>query len=221
MQSVLSRDLSASLPGQPNSVFGAEQTQQPRLKRAAADLVYQFLTGNPCAECGESDILVLEFNHLDPRVKSANVSDLIRSCTSSAGIQVEMAKCEVLCANCHQRRTSLERMSHFKRGAAISGAIASWRRAANERNALLVLERLRQASCQDCGVADPLVLQFDHLTAKRKDVAWLVSSGSRASLISAELAKCEVRCANCHRRRTARTGNWYRLRYLGTAGLPT
>src|SRR6266849_6180554 len=109
MQSVLSRDLSASLPGQPNSVFGAEQTQQPRLKRAAADLVYQFLTGNPCAECGESDILVLEFNHLDPRVKSANVSDLIRSCTSSAGIQVEMAKCEVLCANCHQRRTSLER----------------------------------------------------------------------------------------------------------------
>jgi hypothetical protein len=132
-----------------------------------------------------------------------------------------MAKCEVLCANCHQRRTAFERMAHFKRSAAISRATASWRRAANERNARLVLERLKQASCQDCGVADPLVLQFDHRTAKRNDIGWLVSSGSRASHITDELAKCEVRCANCHRRLTARTGNWYRLRYLGKAGLPT
>jgi hypothetical protein len=188
---------------------------QPRLKRAAAELVYEFLKGHPCAECGERDILVLEFNHLDPAVKSANICDLIRSCTSASGIQAEIAKCEVLCANCHQRRTTVERMAHFKRGGAESGKMPSWRRAANERNARMVLDRLSQAVCRDCAVADPLVLQFDHRSAKSKDIGWLVSSGCRADLIAAELAKCDVRCANCHRRRTARVGNWLRLRYLG------
>jgi hypothetical protein len=74
-----------------------------------------------------------------------------------------------------------------------------------------VLDRLR--SCQDCGIADPIVLPFDHQRSKSKDIGWLVSSGCRGSLVTAELDKCDVRCANCHRRRTARLGNWYRLRY--------
>src|SRR5947209_4154844 len=45
---------------------------QPRLKRAAAQLVYEFLREHPCTGCGESDILLLEFNHLDPSAKRAN-----------------------------------------------------------------------------------------------------------------------------------------------------
>jgi hypothetical protein len=65
-----------------------------------------------------------------------------------------------------------------------------------------------------CGIADPLVLQFDdRLGAGRvKDVGWYVSSGSRANLVIEELARCDVRCANCHRRRTAQAGAWFRAR---------
>jgi hypothetical protein len=73
--------------------------------------------------------------------------------------------------------------------------------AANRRNAAFVLERLAAASCVDCGVADPLVLQFDHRPGQIKvmDIGRFISSGSALRLLAAELVKCDVRCANCHR----------------------
>lgn len=64
--------------------------------------------------------------------------------------------------------------------------------------------------CVDCGEADPVVLEFDHVQgSKLDDVATLVRRGRAWSVIEAEIAKCEVRCANCHRRRTALVGRWW------------
>ena len=156
--------------------------------------------------------MVLEFNHIDPASKSGNISEMIRSGASVRGLQVEIGKCEVLCANCHQRHTITGRTAHYKIVASTVGP--SWRQAANGRNAALVLEHLRSAACADCRIADPLILQFDHRPGggKAKDIGWYVSSGSRAGLLIAELAKCDVRCANCHRRRTALALAWFRAR---------
>jgi hypothetical protein len=112
--------------------------------------------------------------------------------------------------------TPRARTAHFKRfaGDARRSTIPKARRDADERLATLVLERLAQATCVDCGTGDPLVLQSDHREGMAKDVGWLVSSGSRSALIAQELNKCNARCANCHRRRTAYEGNWYRVQYL-------
>ena len=59
-------------------------------------------------------------------------------------------------------------------------------------------------SCIDCGEDDPIVLEFDHINPddKSSSVAALISRYSLNRLI-AEIEKCEVRCANCHRRKTA------------------
>jgi hypothetical protein len=188
----------------------------PRLKQGAARVVWDFLRQSGCATCGERDPVVLEFNHREPRAKTANISDMVRNCASAAGLMAEIAKCDVLCANCHQRHTASGRTAHFRRGLAdmCGPSIPSWRQAANRRNAELVLKRLREAACVDCGQRDPLVLQFDHRPGERKarDIGWLVSSGCRASLLAEELAKCDVRCANCHRRRTAAARGWFRAR---------
>jgi len=57
--------------------------------------------------------------------------------------------------------------------------------------------------CIDCGYnANPLALEFDHLpgSVKRKTVASMMYSAPK--LIYAEIAKCEVVCANCHAIRT-------------------
>lgn len=61
--------------------------------------------------------------------------------------------------------------------------------------------------CVDCGESDPIVLEFDHIETKLKAVARLVHDNN-LDLIKKEIKKCEVRCANCHRRRTALKAGW-------------
>lgn len=62
--------------------------------------------------------------------------------------------------------------------------------------------------CVDCGESDPVVLQFDHLADKREGVGQMVRGFTWAQ-IEAEIAKCVVRCGNCHRRKTAREQGIY------------
>jgi hypothetical protein len=62
--------------------------------------------------------------------------------------------------------------------------------------------------CTDCGIDDPVVLEFDHTGEKRFNVAKGFESYGWARVLE-EIAACEVVCANCHRRRTARrAGSW-------------
>jgi hypothetical protein len=61
------------------------------------------------------------------------------------------------------------------------------------------------SGCVDCGInGDPRILQFDHLPGEDKvdDVSSMVGSCRPWEMIAAELAKCDVVCANCHRIRT-------------------
>jgi hypothetical protein len=63
---------------------------------------------------------------------------------------------------------------------------------------------LREHPCIDCGESDAAVLEFDHVRDKQADVSQLVSNGVSWALIASEIEKCEVRCVNCHIRKTAR-----------------
>jgi hypothetical protein len=190
------------------------QRNNPRQRHANRLFAMQFLGEHPCVRCGESDPVVLEFNHIDPTTKTANICDMIHYRVSLARIRSEIAKCEVLCANCHQRHTATQSQVRYRLVLATQGLIepASRRMATDWRNIRIVLKRLRTAACVDCGLADPLVLQFDHLEPKTKDIASLVRSGCSAERLVDELNKCAVRCANCHRRRTATLGGWFRAR---------
>jgi hypothetical protein len=64
------------------------------------------IKGNtPCADCGVSyPPYVMQFDHIIEG-KRANVSDLVRSGVSIDNIQIEIDKCELVCANCHAERT--------------------------------------------------------------------------------------------------------------------
>jgi hypothetical protein len=65
--------------------------------------------------------------------------------------------------------------------------------------------------CIDCGEADPCCLDFDHVRGKKHAaVSRMISIGYSWEAIEAEISKCEVRCANCHRKRHAkRRKGWY------------
>lgn len=63
-----------------------------------------------CADCGYNEhACALDFDHLPEFDKVSNVSSLIRTCGWKR-VEEEIAKCEVVCANCHRVRTA-ERLS--------------------------------------------------------------------------------------------------------------
>lgn len=66
-----------------------------------------------------------------------------------------------------------------------------------------VLKYLQENPCIDCGEDDPIVLDFDHRGDKIKNIPRMLQNGTSLSTIKKEIAKCDVRCANCHRRKTA------------------
>jgi len=72
-----------------------------------------------------------------------------------------------------------------------------------------VLSYLKTHPCVDCGETDPVVLEFDHLYNKSENVNKLMAHS--ISIVSDEISKCEVRCANCHRRKTAKQFGSYKL----------
>tara|TARA_R100000654_G_scaffold75179_1_gene111824 strand:- start:10242 stop:10592 length:351 start_codon:yes stop_codon:yes gene_type:complete len=63
-----------------------------------------------CVDCGETNPLVLDFDHVEGE-KIMNISDMARTSYSREAIMKEIDKCEVRCSNCHriithQRRTN-------------------------------------------------------------------------------------------------------------------
>lgn len=74
------------------------------------------------------------------------------------------------------------------------------RRAARARLALYrrYLAGQLAVGCVDCGNTDIRVLEFDHVRGvKVANVSRMVLDAS-LDKIMAEIAKCEVRCRNCH-----------------------
>lgn len=82
-----------------------------RLKEQAIQYMGSFLLTHPCVDCGEDDILVLEFDHRDKKIKTGNISSIIRNSGSLEKLIEEISKCDVRCANCHRRKTARENAS--------------------------------------------------------------------------------------------------------------
>lgn len=63
--------------------------------------------------------------------------------------------------------------------------------------------------CVDCGETNPVVLEFDHVRGtKLFNVGEATSKGYSLKRVQAEVEKCEIRCANCHRQKTYREAGW-------------
>ena len=87
----------------------------------------------------------------------------------------------------------------------------------NRRNRIkeskaIVARILKQSQCQDCGLDDWVVLEFDHREASEKscNVSQLMGWGCPQETLLAEIAKCDIVCSNCHRKRTYKRGSHWR-----------
>jgi len=78
-----------------------------RRQKIAHDFINDIKSKNPCKDCGKKyPFYIMEFDHRNPNTKRDAVSKLRRHCSHKT-ISKEIAKCDLLCSNCHQARTYL------------------------------------------------------------------------------------------------------------------
>jgi hypothetical protein len=76
------------------------------IKDRNSQYVWDYLKEHPCIVCGETDPVVLEFDHKDDVEKTDNVSCGVRYMWGLDKLRTEIEKCDVRCSNCHKRRTA-------------------------------------------------------------------------------------------------------------------
>lgn len=80
---------------------GHNRAQTERLREIINDA-----KAKPCTDCGVAyPPHVMDFDHLDGSEKRFNVADAVSHGYSDETIRDELAKCELVCANCHRERT--------------------------------------------------------------------------------------------------------------------
>lgn len=89
-----------------------KQLAQAKYRARNHRFLMEYLATHPCIDCGEADVVVLEFDHRDDVTKINHVSHMIGS-ASIGKIAAEIAKCDVRCANCHRRRTAIQ-LGYYK-----------------------------------------------------------------------------------------------------------
>ena len=76
------------------------------------EYIINYLKKHPCVDCGEDNIIVLEFDHRERKEKEHNVPEMMKS-SNTEKLEKEISKCDVRCANCHRIKTS-EQMGWYK-----------------------------------------------------------------------------------------------------------
>ncbi len=201
----------------PGLAPGPELVEQRRRRRNAKTYRYQkkrrrtlkdeliASRGGRCEGCGyERATAALEFHHRDPRTKDFQIS---YGGVSRERLWSEASKCDLLCANCHRAR-------HIASPSEDDVETVVLRRERKQR-AVAALG----SCCKGCDLAFPArVFEFHHLDASTKEFAISADGILRSwSKTEAELAKCVLLCANCHRETHAGLRSFSNDRAIGEA----
>lgn len=110
-----------------------------------------------------------------------------------------------ICSNARSKQYYQENRDHHKQ------VIVTRNKRNSLKNRIKLFEYLNGHPCIDCGNDDPIVLEFDHRddVDKLYDISAIIRD-RKWETIKAEIDKCDVRCANCHRIRTAKQLGYYK-----------
>ena len=112
-----------------------------------------------------------------------------------------------VCKECHSK----EAKAHYENNKSHYLLLVKNRKAEiRAENRQRLVEYLKTHPCVDCEEPDLVVLHFDHIRGKKtKEVTRMVDQGWCWETICKEISKCDVRCANCHLRRTSAQFGWW------------
>lgn len=111
------------------------------------------------------------------------------------------------CKDCHNAK----RKTRYALTPEVRAKFAAQQLKTRLRNRQFVADHLKDNPCVDCGETDGIVLEFDHVRGEKyMNIASMVLHHKTIKAIAEEIAKCDVVCSNCHRRRTAKRAGWDR-----------
>ena len=116
------------------------------------------------------------------------------------------------CQKAHYRENAVRHRANVRRTSAMRLA---------EIRAVIVAAMAQ--GCVDCGFSDIRALDFDHVRGQKVDsVSAMIRQGRGNSVVVDEIAKCEVRCKNCHAIATVERlgGTWHDRFLLDADGAP-
>lgn len=74
-------------------------------RRSMRQFVQKIKESTPCKDCEETfPHYIMDFDHLPGQKKTFGVAQISR-CSSIDALKKEIAKCDIVCANCHRHRT--------------------------------------------------------------------------------------------------------------------
>ena len=148
------------------------------------------------AGCGYDDMRAIEPDHQLDAVKAGNLSRMVQMCASEERIRSELDKCVPRCVRCHRRVTQQRRPCAWRSAERLP---PSWQRRLDQQDQNDKLKMI--LGCLDCRWREwPRGLDWDHVACEKvTDIARMIANGLLWSEISAEIAKCDCVCANCHR----------------------
>ena len=171
-----------------------------------------------CPQCGNEIVHTTSAE----RNRSAKKGAVCRKCVGD-NRKLRELKDEYLCAKCNTVKPVSEFSSHANRPNGLQSRCKSCSNKAGLDNYYKNKDRyyavaknrqewlrskVREAKsvpCADCAQSfDPVCMDFDHLPEfiKEYDISYMVRHRMAWSRIEAEISKCEVVCANCHRLRS-------------------
>jgi hypothetical protein len=145
----------------------------------------------------------MDFDHRVGTTKRFRLTSGRAMLRPRAVLMEEVAKCDVVCANCHRIRTQRRHAGRVRAEPAADSPQTARRRAGWQAQARL-LDAIRDRPCADCvGRFPPCAMDFDHRdpATKRAGVTRLIGRTGTPRLLD-EVEKCDIVCANCHRMRT-------------------
>ena len=88
------------------SILLATSKRRKTIRERNRRFFIELLQRSACMDCGEKDIVVLDFDHRDQKAKRFNLSTAANGGIAMARIKLEIKKCDIVCSNCHRRRTA-------------------------------------------------------------------------------------------------------------------
>lgn len=180
-----------------------QEIERVRRRQIATTEFLRELRDVPCFDCGGRFVgHQMDFDHRNPKEKGFTLCSGRAALKSRNQILAEAAKCDVVCANCHRLRTRRRHRAWLaSRTPAVSSRIEDQRR--RWRHGADLLDQLRSVPCADCGgTFAQCSMDFDHRDAETKVRSVTRMINGSIDRMMAEVAKCDIVCANCHRLRT-------------------